>query len=67
MVKILAEVGDSFFVTMSTIDTNITLIDKEGIPYVIEYPDKPITALILKEDYWNNVPNYLIIKDSVTA
>ena len=64
MVQIIAEIKDSFLVLMGTENSKISMVDGEGIPHIYDFPNKPTYALISKDDYWNNIPNYIGIENT---
>ncbi len=66
-VGIVAQSEDLFLVLMDDYQDNeapISLTDRDGVVHSYSY-SRPIYALIDKEDYFNNVPNYRIIEDLI--
>ncbi len=64
-VYIVAETGTFFLVNIGIdYNANITLSDRDGITNTYAYTGN-IRALIDKDDYYNNIPNYRIIEDLI--
>lgn len=61
---ILAETNDDLLVTYDTYTGHMQTV-MDGQTLQLKVPEAPRRALINKEDFWNNVPNYQIITDSV--
>lgn len=64
-VTILANAGDSYLVYYGTTRAVQTLYDRQGIAHTVDNNSYPQYALIKKEDYYSNIPNYEIIKDTL--
>lgn len=57
---------DAYLVIHGVEQRYVSIVDKDGIPHKYEYPVYQ-TALILKDDYWNNRPVYQNIDDKVAV
>jgi len=64
-VLIAADAGDEYLVMCDLQDSSITVHSTDGIAYVF-HDDSVVYALIDKEDFYNNVPDYRLITDLVT-
>lgn len=64
--RIVADTEDRFLVIVGSNEKQtITQVDQNGIAHTYDYPDRPLYAMILKEDYWNNNPTYELIDDLI--
>lgn len=63
-VFILADAGEYFLVSNGGSNTHLNITNSEGIDTSEEMWHNTY-ALILKDDYWNNRPNYIPIEDTV--
>ena len=64
--RIVADTEDRFLVIVGSNEKQtITQVDQNGIAHTYDYPDRPLYAMILKEDYWNNIPTYELIDDLI--
>ena len=64
-IRILYENRDSFVVISNQIDSTITLTDEYGTAHVYDFPDKAVYSLMSKEDFFNDIPEYLTINDLI--
>jgi hypothetical protein len=64
-IAIVANAGDSYLVITGGRYGSVTLTDAEGITHTYPLRGYPEYALISKEDYWNCIPNYRYIEDTV--
>lgn len=62
-VSIIADAGDSYLVFYNTIQITQTYYDSEGVAHSFDNDAYPQYALIKKEDYWNNITNFIPIDD----
>lgn len=62
--SILAETNDALLVTYDTHAGHVQTV-MDGQTLQLEVPEAPRRALISKEDFWNNIPNYQMITDFV--
>jgi len=65
LVPIVAETETQFLVIKDTTDSKLSLTNAEGIPFLCDWPNREVYALISKEDYRNNIPNYQDIEDTI--
>jgi len=61
-VDIIAKTGDMFLVLYGYTDSTITFYNLDGIRYQYEYYQQ-MYALIDKDDFYNNIPNYQPVTD----
>jgi hypothetical protein len=61
-VDIIADTGEAFLVLCGYTYTTITFYNLDGIRYQYEYY-QPNCALIDKDDFYNNIPNYQPVTD----
>ena len=61
---IIADAGDSYLVYSDTIRATQTFSDRQGVDHTVENNSHQQYALIKKEDYYSNEPNYYMIRDN---
>lgn len=64
-VAIIANAGDSYLVINETVHAVQTFYDRQGVAHTVENNAYPKYALIKKDDYYSNIPNYEVIKDTL--
>ena len=62
---ILADAGDSYLVYYDTTHAVQTFYDRQGVVHTVDNNAYPQYALINKDDYYSNVPNYEVINDTL--
>lgn len=62
---IIADAGDSYLVYYDTIHAVQTFYDRQGVVHTVDNNAYPQYALINKDDYYSNVPNYEVINDTL--
>lgn len=67
LTNIYADAGDKYVVVAGRGLKQWVVTDKEGIPHLIQDDQGNRIALILKEDFWNGVPNYEWTESKMTA
>lgn len=64
-VPVIADAGDSYLVEYDMTYVVQTFYDRQGVVHTVDNNSYLQYALIKKEDYYSNTPNYEIIKDTL--